>query len=427
MAGLLAARVLSDHFDRVTLIERDQLPERAEPRNGIPQGRHVHVLLARGIALLEENFPGLTRDLVSAGAFRINGGRDIAWHYGDGWRTRHLSDLELVAASRPLIETHVAARVRGLSNVDLRDGVRLAGPATQADALTGAQITGPQGPETIDADLLVDASGRGSSMSRRLEQLGYTPPEAATIPARLSYSSCQFDRGGQDPGWRALIVNGPAARRAGFCLAVEGDRWLVTLASFFDEPSPFDLEDFRSFARSLPVPDLHEAIRGLAPASKIVQFRFPASRRRRYERLSALPSGLIATGDAICSFNPVYGQGMTVAALEAKALGHALAEARRRGRVDPAFTRDWYRAAARIVDVAWQGVAIEDYRFPELAGRRTAALRALQWYMSRVGRATHADAAVTEQFYRVIGFLEPPAALFRPRIAAAVLRPRRGQ
>ena len=199
----------------------------------------------------------------------------------------------------------------------------------------------------------------------------------------------------------------------------------MTLASFFDEVSPADPDAFMCFARSLPVPDLHETIRDLAPATEIVRYRFPASRRWRYERLSGLPAGLIAIGDAVCSFNPVYGQGMTVAALEARALGDALADARRRGRLDSQFARRWYRAVARIVDVAWQGVAIEDYRFPELAAGRPAALGPLQWYMSHVQRATHSDAAVTNRFYRVIGFLDPPSVLFRPRTIAAVLRRQR--
>jgi 2-polyprenyl-6-methoxyphenol hydroxylase-like FAD-dependent oxidoreductase len=424
MAGLLAARVLSDHFDHVTVVERDRLPRRAEPRKGVPQGSHVHVLLPAGLAVLESLFPELTDALVEDRALRIDGGRDIAWFYDGGWRVRFESDLVLLAATRPLIEAHVLRRLRDLDNVTITEKTRVTAPVIQDGALARVGIEAPAGSQTLPACLLVDATGRGSAMPRWLApSAGDVPTE--TIAAPLSYASCRFARAGRDAGWHALVVNGPAARRAGFCLAVEHGQFLVTLASFFDETSPVDMDAFMAFARSLPVPDLHEAIRDLAPATEIVRYRFPGSRRWRYERLGRLPAGLIAIGDAVCSFNPVYGQGMTVAALEALALGDALADARRRGQVDALFARRWYRAVARIVDVAWQGVAIEDYRFPELADSRPAAMRPLQWYMSHVHRATYADAAVTDRFYRVIGFLEPPSALFRPRTVAAVLRPRR--
>jgi 2-polyprenyl-6-methoxyphenol hydroxylase-like FAD-dependent oxidoreductase len=171
----------------------------------------------------------------------------------------------------------------------------------------------------------------------------------------------------------------------------------------------------------LPVPELHDLLVDLEPLSDVVRYRYPGSLRRRYEQLRSLPAGLIAIGDSACSFNPIYGRGMTVAAIEAEALARALADARDRGAVDLRFPRQWHRTI-RIIDVAWQGVAIEDYRYAELAGQRPAAIRPLQWYMDRVHRATHTSAEATDRFYRVIGFLEPPSALFRPRMLANVLR-----
>jgi 2-polyprenyl-6-methoxyphenol hydroxylase-like FAD-dependent oxidoreductase len=422
MAGLLAARVLSDHFDEVTLMDRDSLPSGPEPRKGVPQGRHVHVLLARGHAILEELFPGLTDELHAAGAVNINGGREIAWFYGGGWRTCYETDLTFIAMSRPLLEAQVGARVRALPNVKVLEEVRTEAPIVEQGVLTGAQLGDGRQGETIGADLLVDASGRGSAMPRWLEHLRCGSPVTNSIPAKVAYATCMFPRSDSGPNWRALLVNNPGARRAAFCMAVEGDRWLVTLASLFDEPSPRDHEAFRSYAKSLPVQELHELVDGLEPLSNVVPYRFPGSQRRRFERMRSLPAGLFAIGDAVCSFNPVYGQGMTVAAIEAEALAHVLADAKHRGQLDLRLTRRWYRAVARIVDVAWQGVAIEDYRFPELADQRPTALRPLQWYMERVHRATHSNGEVTDQFYRVMSFLDSPTKLFRPRIAANVLR-----
>ena len=195
----------------------------------------------------------------------------------------------------------------------------------------------------------------------------------------------------------------------------------MTLNGRFDEPVPRDHEAFLAFAGSLPAPDLHEALRDGEPLSEVVTYRFASSLRRRYEALDRLPQGLIALGDAVCSFNPMYGQGMTVSAVEAERLAAMLAGARRDGGLAPDFGPRWFHAIAPAIDGAWNAVSIEDLRFPELADRRPVRMRPLQWYITRVHRATHRSAAVTDQFYRVMNVLDPPTALFRPRILADVL------
>lgn len=428
MAGLLAARVLSDHFDEVTLVDRDALSRQAEPRKGVPQGQHVHVLLARGHGIMERLFPGITDEFLGAGAFIINAGRQIAWHHCGGWRRRYASDLQLLALSRLLLESQVRERVRARPNVNIQDSVRVTGIKTENHRVTGVHGVMGRAKVTFDADLVVDATGRGSPVPRWLEELDCGSIETDTIPAPLTYSTCQFHRAKKNgPDWRALLVTGTDTRRAGFAWAIEGDRWLITLASLFEEPAPRDHEGFLSFAKSLTVPDLYDTIGNLEPLSNVIRYRFPGSQRRRYERAGDLPAGLIVVGDAVCSFNPVYGQGMTVAALEAEALGTALTEARRHGGLGAGFTRRWFKEIAKVIDVAWQGVSIEDFRLPELAHRRPASLRPLQWYMERVHRATHRSAKVTDQFYRVVGFLDPPATLFRPRVLANVLVPGRAR
>lgn len=421
MAGLLTARVLSDHFDRVTLIERDKLPSRPDARKGVPQGRHVHVLLARGLQVLECLFPSISDELRTAGALTVNAGREIAWHHAGGWRTTYDSDISLLSMSRPLLETHVAERVRALPNVTIVESERVMGITSDQGAVTGVEVSGARQHNAVEADLVVDATGRGSAMPKWLEELGFAAPATDEIPVPLTYSTCQFRRGGNDPDWRAMLVTGPGARRAGFAWAIEEHRWLVTLTGLFDEPAPRDHDAFLAFARSLPATDLHDELRHLEPLSDPVRYGFTGSRWRRYDRLKALPAGLIATGDAVCSFNPVFGQGMTVAALEAETLAQAVPQAASGSKLDPQFPHRWYRQIGRLIDVAWQGVCVEDLRFPELADRNPAALRPLRWYMDRVHRATHRSAAATEQFYRVIGFLDPPTALFRPHVMTAAL------
>lgn len=436
VAGLLAARVLAERFAAVTLVERDALADAgAGPRKGVPQGRHVHILLARGRLIAEDLLPGLGAELRAAGAVPVNAGRQLAWHQGGGWRVPHDSELELLSLTRPLLEARIAARVRALPNVAVRDRAEVRGWTSDGRRrVTGVRLRGRSGRaggvvEEIAADLVVDAAGRGSPTPRWLVGLGFDAPPAERLPAPVGYASCVFRRPPErGRGWRALLVTGTPGRRSGLVFPVEDGRWLVTLAAFFDEPLPRDHEGFLAFARSLPAPDVGDAIRGAEPLSGVERFRFAGSQRHRYDRLGRLPEGLIALGDAVCSFSPVYGQGMTVGAVEADLLGQALDAARRRwGGIDAGFGRRWFRGIAATVDSAWNGASLEDFRFPELAHRRPARLAPLTWYLGRVHRATRRSAAVTDQLYRVINLLDAPAALFRPRVLADVLlgRPRR--
>jgi 2-polyprenyl-6-methoxyphenol hydroxylase-like FAD-dependent oxidoreductase len=424
IAGLLAARVLAGHFRQVTVLERDRLARTPGPRKGVPQGSHVHAVLVRGQQIMERLLPGLTAELCARGAVLLSAGRELAWHHAGGWRARHDSELAFLSMTRPLLEAVIAARVAALPNVTAREGSRVAGLLDDGKGRVRGVRVGPAGgarDAAIRADLVVDATGRGSAVPQRLAELGFDPPATESLPASVAYASCTFRQRAHGQGWRALIVNDAAAKRSGLLFPIEGGRWLVTLVGLFDQPMPEDHDAFLAFTRSLPVPGLHEAIRTAEPLSPIARFRFPGSQRHRYERLAQLPEGLIALGDAVCSFNPVYGQGMTVAAIEAELLGRLLEQARAQGGPGPDFARRWFLDIAPAVDAAWGGVTLEDLRHPELAQRRPLRLRLLQWYTARLHRATHRSAVVTDRFYRVMNFLAPPATLFRPRVLAAVL------
>jgi 2-polyprenyl-6-methoxyphenol hydroxylase-like FAD-dependent oxidoreductase len=417
----LSARVLSAHFERVTLVERDPLPSAPEVRKGVPQGRHAHALLVRGRMILENLFPGLEDELCTSGAVLVNGGREFGWHHG-GWRSKYDSSLVFLSMSRPLLEHKIANRVRELQNVTVQDQVRVEGLRRDGrGAVTGVRVRGGGGTNEIEADLVVDAMGRGSSTPRWLNELGFAAPQAELLPARVTYASGIFRRSDDWPDRRVVLITGAPTKRSGGIFPIEGGRWLVTLISFFDETSPEDHESFVAFARSLAAPDIHQAIQHSEPLSDIVQYHFAGSLRRHYERLDAFPEGLIVVGDGVCSFNPVYGQGMTVSAIEAECLDKLLTQAKREGGLAPDFAPRWFRRIQGAVDTAWNGVTLEDLLFPELADKRPASIRALQWYMAHVHRATHSRPAVTDQFYRVVNFLDPPSALFRPRVIAQSL------
>src|SRR4051812_21587506 len=424
IAGLLATRVLSDHFETVTLVERDTRPLSPEPRKGVPQGRHAHALLLGGRVIAQSLFPGLAEELCEAGAALVASGREFAWHHAGSWRVQFETDLSFLSMTRPLLETKIAERVSALPNVRVLEGVRVTDVQVAHRQVGGVRITTPanQGQvQEIGADLIVDATGRGSATPQWLSECGFDPPQTELLKAPVVYASCTFRRTESKQNWRSLIVTGAPSKRTGFIFPVEGNRWLVTLASFFDEPSPRDHGGFLEAARSMPVPDIYDVIRDCEPLSEVVQYRFGGSQRRRFERLDRFPEGLIVMGDAVCSFNPVYGQGMTVGAVEAERLNQALAHAKSAGGIAPDFSRRWFRTITPIVDAAWDAVLIEDYRFPELASQRPLRLGPLQWYMGRVHRATYRSPRVTEQIYQVVSFLAPPSTLFRPRIAADVL------
>jgi 2-polyprenyl-6-methoxyphenol hydroxylase-like FAD-dependent oxidoreductase len=426
IAGLLAARVLSDHFAQVTVLERDGVSHAPEPRKGVPQGNHLHALLARGRMIADNLLPGLSDELIESGAVRLNAGHDFAWHFAGGWRMRHDSDLFFLSMSRPLLESRIDRRVRALSNVAIMNGIRVIGLRTnERGCVAGVRLAEPGRSaqvHEVEADLVVDATGRGSATPQWLSEMGFPVPATELVGARVAYATRTFRRYNGGPDWGALVITGKPSPRSGLIFPIEGERWLVTLPGFSNEPMPQDPEAFLAYARSLAVPDLFETIRQCEPLSEIKHYRFAGSLRHRYDRLEHFPEGLIVLGDAVCSFNPVYGQGMTVAAIEAEALGRMLAEVRTEGGLEPAFAQRWFQTIKPIVDAAWRGVLLEDFRLPELVDQRPLRMRPMQWYMDRVHRATHRSAFVTNQFYRVMNFLDPPTRLFSPQMLTEVTR-----
>jgi 2-polyprenyl-6-methoxyphenol hydroxylase-like FAD-dependent oxidoreductase len=275
----------------------------------------------------------------------------------------------------------------------------------------------------IDADLVVDAGGRGSLTPRWLEALGYERPAESLVEVDIKYASRFFRRQGDLPGGhKALYIVGkpPGDKRLGILLPVEGDRWMALVAGVLGDHPPTDPAGYLAFARGLPVPDLHEAIKDLEPLGDIAGYKFPASRRRHYEQLRRLPEGLVVVGDALCSFNPIYGQGITTAALEALALDESLRE-RPKGDIH-GLAKRYFARAGKATDLAWMMTTGEDFRYPEVKGDRPFYLPALEWYMNHVHRASAKDPEVFRAFVRAMHMVDSPFALFDPRIAARVLR-----
>jgi 2-polyprenyl-6-methoxyphenol hydroxylase-like FAD-dependent oxidoreductase len=424
MAGLLAARVLADSYGQVTVIDRDQLPHTSSNRRGVPHGRHVHALLARGQQALEELFPGLMAELVAHGAAAGDVLANGRWFLG-GHRLRQThTGLVAVCASRPFLEGHVRARVRALPNLTILDRCDILGLATTPD---GRRVTGVRAlrradgnagtEEVLGADVVIDATGRGSRTPVWLQALGYERPETEQVRIGLGYATRTYRLPPDALGGDLGMLHGPTPEhpRGGALLLVEGDRWMVTVAGLLGDYPPTDRDGFLAFARSLRFPDIYQAIRDGEPLDDPVAFRFPASMRHRYERLPRFPDGLLMVGDAVCSFNPIYGQGMSVAALEALALRRHL----RRGVVPQ--PRRWFREIARVVDVPWDIAVGGDLVFPGVPGRRTLKVRLVNAYLARLHAAAAHDAGLASAFMRVAGLVAPPQSLLHPTIALRVL------
>lgn len=438
MAGLLASRVLSDHFEQVTVIERDRLPQEVQARKGVPQGRHVHILLHRGASVMQEFFPDLFPSLIQNGSVPIDTVADFHWFNFGAWKARFKSGITFYCQSRPLLEGYVRQRVAARSNVRFFDACEVVKLNANADAtrITGVQVRhrdGEQPEEMLSADLVVDASGRGSQTPQWLAALGYDQVEESIIKVDVGYATRIYRRPDQtrfDRNVLAIYSTPPAGKHAGVLAPIEENRWIVTLMGWVRDYPPDNEADFLTFARSLPQPDLYEAIKDAEPLTPIAIHKFPANRRRHYERLR-LPEGFVALGDAVCSFNPVYGQGMTAAALEADMLNTCLYQQRKshtRGDIS-GFSLRFQKKIKSIVDTFWLLASSEDFRYPETQGKRPLGLHLLNNYARRVHELSTFDPQVTLLLYQVLQAIKPPTALFSPPMLAKVIfkrKPRPG-
>ena len=423
MGGMLAARVLSRYFDRVTLFERDNYPRRPIAREGVPQARHLHALLMRGHRIIEELFPGITEDAIAAGAEVLDVGEDFAWRTPPGWGVRFRSGIEMLAASRPLIDAIVLSRLAAIGNIEIVQGRIVAGISSdKAGGVTGVRVRRTQeaDEELVSADLIVDASGRTSRAPEWLRELGYAAPAESVVDANLGYASRLYRRRPEhERNWRAAFIQAapPEQPRAGIAFPVEGDRWMITMCGGGGDHAPVTEPEHLNFARSLPSGEVYNLIRKAEPLSPIIGYRRTENRWRHYERLKALPDGFVVLGDAACAFNPVYGQGMTTAALGAMALDARLRKDDRDG-----FSRRFQRDLARVIATPWALATGEDLRYRTAnATRPSLAERFLQNYVGKVMAVSTYDSSVRRDLLSVFTMMSAPSQLMRLATASKVL------
>ena len=431
MAGLLAARVLADHCEQVVVVDRDRLPDGPEHRKGVPQDWQPHLVLGRGRLIIERLFPGYGDELRAAGAVPMRLPADILMLTRAGWVDRRAPGWEALSASRPLLEATVRRRLRQLPRVTVLDGHDVlalkASPGGRSVTGVAARPVGGQAPAVeLDADLVVDASGRGSRTVAWLADLGLPAPARQQIDSNTTYSSRLFRiPDGFSADWTAVLLTTrpPSMRRSGSLFAIEGGRWLVTLTGVGGERAPADEEGWRAYARSLRHPVLADAIGDAEPVSPIRVHHGTSNRRWHFERMRRRPERFVVLGDAACVFNPIHGQGITVAALAAETLGACLRSSGPAG-LDGLAGR-FQRRLARVTAAPWMQSTGEDLRFPTTTGTRpNAVLRTQYRYLDRLGIALTQDPHVADVCIRVYGMLERPAALFGPRLLVAAARAR---
>ncbi|MFD0687294.1 FAD-dependent oxidoreductase [Actinomadura fibrosa] len=418
LSGLLAARVLADHFAEVTLVERDRLAEAVASRPGLGQARHLHVLWNRGLEIAEGLFPGLEDELLAAGVPEVRVPADMLWLSSAGWRRRFAS-TRLLTFSRDLLDWSVRARLAKIGNVRVLAGREVTGLLAGGGAVTGVETrergTAEAG-EPLAADLVLDATGRVSKTPAWLERIGYPAVRQTLIDPLLGYASRNYAvPPGFDPGWKALYFQAkpPHTTRTGALFPQEGGRWIVSLFGAAEDYPPTDEDGFLEFAKSLRSPLLYETIRDAEPLTPIVSYRRTSNHRRHYERMSTWPKRFLVTGDALCAFNPLYGQGMTVAAKSALTLDACL---RADGDLD-ALARRFHRRAVRNAAGPWLVATGEDLRYSTTKGGTAGVqTRVLNRYVDRVQALANVDPRVCGRFVDVLGLTAQPQSLFLPDV-----------
>lgn len=430
MSGLLMARVLAQHFGQVEIVERDRLPDGPEFRNGVPQSRHAHVLLRAGLDALEELFPGFGRELESAGAVPVEPPREMPWLNAAGWSGRFSAGLSLLCSSRELTESLVRGRVRAMPNVSFRTRTEVVGLTFNQGSVNGVRArardgSGPDSnpPIEITADLIVDASGRMSRTPDWLEQAGYERPQEILINSHLGYASRIFRRPARRLDWKGLLIGStPDLPRGAGVLPLEGDRWIVTLGGYGRAfHPPIDEPGYNEFIGRLRSQVLSRALQDAEPLSPIYGYARTENVRRHYELLKRRPDRLLVVGDATCCFNPIYGQGMSVAGLAALAVDRCL---RKSDGLQNGVVISAQKAVSRVCNDPWLLATGEDVRYPTTDGGTSARRpleRAMQRYFERVILRSNQDPLVSRSLTRVIHLLDPPTSLFGPRVLTRVL------
>jgi 2-polyprenyl-6-methoxyphenol hydroxylase-like FAD-dependent oxidoreductase len=427
ISGLAAAHALAGCFDYVTILENDTLSSDVTARPGVPQGRQAHALLGGAVGALEELIPGISRDLAAAGAVQVNPGYQTSMEYpGVDPFPRREWDWVVYSLSRSLIESTIRKRLEDWSNVEVRgacraheligtpDGTRVAG-VRFADA-DGAE-------EAILADLVVDASRHGALTLSFLAATGQPVPDETTVGVDIRYATGIFALSrGVLGDFRTVITfpKPPDGKRYGYLVPIEDGCYQLLLVGRDNDIPPTDHSAFVEYARNLSTPTIFNAMQGARPLGTIAPYGFPESRWRHFGRLTSFPRGLLPVGDTICSLNPVYGQGMTVAIQEANLLRRLLSPSALAGDPLDLLAKTFFSEADVLIGQAWAFSTMPDFAYPHTRGQRPTDLESRQKRQSALVRIASGDASVYKLLIEVRHLMKPLGALNDPELQARI-------
>ncbi|MBP1933315.1 FAD-dependent oxidoreductase [Ammoniphilus resinae] len=432
IAGLCAAQVLSGYFERVTVIEKgDPRPSPTEPRKEVPQGYHLHALLKGGEEALERLFPGITKVLIQEGSTWINGTQDLKWFHHGVWKKRFKGRLSVLLQSRPFLEGHIRCRVEEDPRISICYRTQAVRPLyhSSTSTITGIHVEELSSglSKDLSADLVLDASGYGSKFHPWFISNGYhVPVEKVNID--LCYISQIYQLPPvEERDWSTLLVYpyAPVEKTGGTISCIEGNRHIVTLFGYHSPLAHANLKEageFLEFTKQLPQDTIYQELQGAIPLSEIRVHKVPHMTRYRWEKMSNPPQRFLFMGDSLCRFDPVFGQGMSAAAMQALQLKDCLQmEWEKRRSITTHFTKRYYKKMSKLIDPIWDMILIEDFRYPHVSGRKPRGLRFLQWYIRRVFRLSSEDTDIYNSFIYVMNLLRPATTLFSPSILCKVL------
>ncbi len=416
VAGLLVAAATAGRGNSVTVLERDVLPAGPTPRAGVPQGEQPHVFLFRGLLALEELLPGSRQELLDHGAVPFDTG-ELPWLAEPGWLPVGQDGFEVLSATRPLFEYVIRCRVQELPGVQIRAGSKV----INLRRCDRRWEVGLADGSTVLADLVVDASGRSSRLPVWLAHAGVRAAPVSTVDAHVGYATRMYAAAPSEIGAIGVVIQQtPATLTGGMALPVEGGRWLVNAVGCAKHRPPRDAAGFVSFLGRLPDPALAELVRRAEPIGNVAVHRQTGNQRHHYEQVPNWPDRLLPVGDALCTFNPIYGQGITVAACEALLLRRALAAG-----LGPGYARRLLRKFSTVVSLPWAIATSEDLRYPTSTGRQSLPQALLgRWTRQLARLAVHGDRRALAVLNRVYHLMGSPALLFHPALGAAAVRAR---
>ena len=426
IAGLCAARAVSDIFDQVTIIERDSLDHTGEPRKSVPQSHHTHYLLSGGACALTELYGSIFPDLTSLGSIPVSSGSQV--QFDDGRQISFLPNSVLqtprelgingYSQSRRLLETALLEATIAQPNIRLRSGTTVSGFLWESECIKGIRYTTNGHEKTLPANLVIDCGGRGSHTPSWLTQAGYPKPPETTIDIDLAYCSARYQATKDTSPIKIHVARDPTLNnsRIGLVSNIEGGLWLVTLAGQFGDYPPKDETGFLAYARTLPSMNVYELISDSNRINNIHRFHFPRSIRRHYEKLSRFPEGLVLLGDTLNVINPIYGQGMTTAILQAQQLKEILAQRQHSGQSVTNLAQELFHKYADLIETPWQLAAVQDMLNAKTRMERSETLLAFARHLMAINALAVTQADIHKALMEVFHMRKPLDTLYTDAI-----------